>query len=39
MNERPTAALSGWAMAAIWLVLAAGTAWLYLVAHVNVPSW
>ena len=37
MNERPTAALSGWAMAAIWLVLAAGTAWLYLVAHVNVP--
>src|SRR5262249_7146542 len=37
MNERPTAALSGWAMAAIWLVLAAGTAWLYLVAHANVP--
>ena len=37
MNERPTAALSGWAMAAIWLVLAAGTAWLYLVAQVNVP--
>lgn len=37
MNERPTAALSGWVMAAIWLVLAAGTAWLYLVAHVNVP--
>jgi len=37
MNERPTAALSGWAMAAIWLVLAVGTAWFYLVAHVNVP--
>jgi regulator of protease activity HflC (stomatin/prohibitin superfamily) len=37
MNERPTAALSGWAMAAIWLVLAIGTAWFYLVAHVNVP--
>ncbi len=37
MNERPTAALSGWAMAAIWLVLAVGTAWLYLVAHVNPP--
>jgi regulator of protease activity HflC (stomatin/prohibitin superfamily) len=37
MNERPTAALSGWAMAAIWLVLAVGTAWFYLVAHLNVP--
>jgi len=37
MNERPTAALSGWAMAAIWLVLAVGTAWFYLVAHMNVP--
>lgn len=37
MNERPTVALSGWAMAAIWLVLAAATAWLYLVAQVNVP--
>jgi regulator of protease activity HflC (stomatin/prohibitin superfamily) len=37
MNERPTAALSGWAMAAVWLVLAAGTAWLYLVAQVKVP--
>jgi len=37
MNERPTAALSGWVMAATWLVLAAGTAWLYLVAQVNVP--
>jgi len=38
MNERPTAALSGWAMAAIWLVLAAGTAYLYLVAQVKVPA-
>ncbi len=37
MNERPAAALSGWAMAAIWLVLAAGTAWLYLIAQVRVP--
>jgi regulator of protease activity HflC (stomatin/prohibitin superfamily) len=37
MNERPAAALSGWAMGAIWLVLAAGTAWLYLVAHVKPP--
>jgi regulator of protease activity HflC (stomatin/prohibitin superfamily) len=37
MNERPVAALSGWAMAAIWLVLAAGTAWLYLIAQVRVP--
>ena len=37
MNERPTAALSGWAMAAVWLVLAAATAWLYLVAQVKVP--
>ena len=37
MNEHPTTALSGWLMAAIWLVLAAGTAWLYLVAHVDVP--
>lgn len=37
MNERPTAALSGWVMAAIWLVLAAGTAWLYLVAQVKFP--
>jgi regulator of protease activity HflC (stomatin/prohibitin superfamily) len=38
MNERPAAALSGWAMAAIWLVLAAGIAWLYLIAHVEVPT-
>src|SRR5215471_7458797 len=38
MNERPTAALSGWAMAAIWLVLAAGTAYLYLVTQVKVPA-
>ncbi len=38
MNERPAVALSGWAMAAIWLVLTAGTAWLYLVAHVHVPD-
>jgi regulator of protease activity HflC (stomatin/prohibitin superfamily) len=37
MNERPVAALSGWAMAAIWLVLSAGTAWLYLIAQVRVP--
>ena len=37
MNERPTVALSGWAMAAVWLVLASGTAWLYLVAQVKVP--
>lgn len=37
MNERPALALSGWAMAVIWLVLAAGTAWLYLVARVDVP--
>ena len=38
MNERPTAALSGWPMAAIWLVLAAGTAYLYLVTQVKVPA-
>ena len=38
MNERPTAALSGWAMAAIWVVLAAGTAYLYLGAQVKVPA-
>jgi regulator of protease activity HflC (stomatin/prohibitin superfamily) len=38
MNERPATALSGWAMAAIWLVLAAVTAWLYLVAQVKVPT-
>ncbi len=38
MNERPTAALSGWAMGAIWLVLAVGTAWLYLIARVNAPG-
>src|SRR5215475_9320565 len=38
MNERPAVALSGWAMAAIWLVLAAGTALLYLVVQVHVPN-
>ena len=37
MNERPAAALSGWAMGAVWLALAAGTAWLYLIERVNVP--
>jgi regulator of protease activity HflC (stomatin/prohibitin superfamily) len=37
MSERPAVALSGWAMAAIWLVLAAGTAWFFLVAQVKVP--
>src|SRR5204863_3676393 len=37
MNERPTAALSGWVMAAIWLVLAVATAWFYLVARVRAP--
>jgi regulator of protease activity HflC (stomatin/prohibitin superfamily) len=37
VNERPTAALSGWVMAAIWLVLAAATAVFYLVARVHVP--
>lgn len=37
MNERPVVALSGWTMAGIWLVLAAGTAWSYLVPQVKVP--
>jgi len=37
MNERPVLALSGWAMGAIWLLLAAAAAYLYLVAQVNVP--
>ena len=37
MNERPTAALSGWLMGGIWLALAAGSAWLYLVAQVRAP--
>jgi regulator of protease activity HflC (stomatin/prohibitin superfamily) len=38
MNERPAPALSGWLMGAIWLVLAAGTAWLYLIARVTPPA-
>lgn len=37
MNERPTFALSGWVAGAIWLALGAGTAWLYLVGHVQPP--
>ena len=37
MNERSTVALSGWAVGAIWLVLAAGTTWFYLIAQVRVP--
>src|SRR5262245_60306763 len=37
MNERPAVAQSGWAMAVIWLVLTAGTAWLFLIARVKVP--
>jgi regulator of protease activity HflC (stomatin/prohibitin superfamily) len=36
MNERPAVALSGWVVAAVWLVLAAGTAWLYVEAQVQV---
>ena len=32
MSERPAIALSGWTMGAIWLVLAAGTALLYVAA-------
>jgi len=37
MNERSAVALSGWVLAAIWLVLAAGTAWLYLIAEARPP--
>jgi regulator of protease activity HflC (stomatin/prohibitin superfamily) len=37
MNERPAASVSGWVVGAVWLVLAAATAWLYLVAQVHPP--
>jgi regulator of protease activity HflC (stomatin/prohibitin superfamily) len=37
MNERPALSLSGWLTGAFWLLLAAGSAWLYVVGEVRPP--
>ena len=37
MNERRVMAPSGWLVGAIWLILAAGSAWLYVVEDVRPP--
>jgi regulator of protease activity HflC (stomatin/prohibitin superfamily) len=37
MNERPTFAVSGWLVAALWVALVAITGWLYLGVQVQPP--